>query len=116
VQQLFNATTTTTAANGSTNTVDTGIAYVIGNALTTLIDPVSGSVNAAENELNLESQGFQAQITSLNGLLAQKQAQLEAEFANMESVLANLQSQQSALGSIGTVSTSSSSSSKSTTG
>jgi flagellar hook-associated protein 2 len=115
VQQLFNATSSTTTANGSTSVVNTGIAYVIDSALKTLVDPVAGSVNAAENELAQESQGFQTQITNLNALLAQKKTQLETEFANMESVLANLQSQQQSLSSIGTVSTSSSSSSSKTT-
>jgi flagellar hook-associated protein 2 len=115
VENLFNASTTTNTSNGSTSTVTTGLAYVIGNALNTLIDPVAGTVNAAENELSQESLGFSNQITQLNTLLAQKQAQLQAEFANMESVLANLQSQQSSLSSIGSVSTSSSSTSKTST-
>jgi flagellar hook-associated protein 2 len=116
VQNAFDATTTTTNANGSSTTLNTGLAYVLDNALKQLIDPVAGSVNAAENELSQESTGFQTQITNLNALLAQKKTQLETEFANMENVLANLQTQQQSLSSIGSVSSSSSSSSKSSTG
>jgi flagellar hook-associated protein 2 len=119
VENLFNATTTTKTANGSSTTVNTGIAYKLDSALTQLIDPVSGILTSAEKELTAESTGFNTQITQLNALLAQQKSTLEAQFANMESVLANLQTQSASLGSIGasTAATkAASSSSSSTTG
>ena len=114
VENLFNASSTYQSSNGSSTTVNTGVAYKIDTALSQLIDPVSGSVTDAESELAAESLGFTNQITQLNTLLAQQKTVLETQFADMESALASLQSQQTALSSIGTVSSSSSSSSKST--
>jgi flagellar hook-associated protein 2 len=113
VENLFNATSTTNNSNGSTTTLNTGLAYQIDTTLKQLIDPISGSVTSAEKELSAESQGFTDQITQLNALLAQQKTVLETQFADMESALASLQSQQASLSSIGSVSTSSSSSSKS---
>ena len=101
VQSLFNATSTTNNSSGTPVTTNTGVAYAIDTALKNLIDPISGSVTSAETELTNESQGFTDQITSLNAILALKKSQLEEQFDNMESVLAGLQSQQSALTSIG---------------
>ena len=111
VENLFNATTTTTNANGSSTTVNSGLAYQLDTTLKQLIDPISGSVTGAETELSAESQGFSDQITQLNALLAQQKAVLETQFADMESALASLQSQQASLSSIVPITTSSSSSS-----
>ncbi len=111
VETLFNASTTTTNANGSSTTTNTGLAYVISNALNQLIDPISGTVTAAEKTLAAESQGFTDQITQLNTLLAQKKTQLQTEFNNMENVLATLKSQQTSIGSIAPITTTGSSSS-----
>ena len=113
VQNLFNASTTTTNANGSTSTVNTGVAYAIDNALKQLIDPISGTVTEAESTLTSESQGFTNQITQLNTLLAQKKSTLQEQFDNMETILANLKTQQASLSSIGPITTTSSSSSSS---
>ena len=115
VQNLFNATSTTTNANGSSTTVNTGFAYQFDNALKLLVDPISGTVSAAEKELSTESQGFSDQIKQLNLLLAQQKLVLQTQFAGMESALASLQAQQQSLASIGSVSTSSSSSTSSNT-
>lgn len=106
VQNLFNATNTVTNSNGSTSTVNTGIAYVFDNALSQLIAPISGTVTEAESTLSTENTQFSSQITLLNTLLAQQKATLQAQFANMETVLAGLQSQQASLSSIGAVSAS----------
>jgi flagellar hook-associated protein 2 len=114
VQNLFNASSSTTdPVTQKVTTTNTGVAYAIDNAINQLVAPVSGIVTSAETELTNESQGFQDQVTQLNALLAQKQAQLQEEFNNMESVLANLKSQSASIGSISTVSTSSGSSSSS---
>jgi flagellar hook-associated protein 2 len=113
VQKLFSATTTTTAANGSTTTVNQGLAYGINAQLTLLDDPIDGVVTDAISELTAESHGFTTQIKQLNAVLAEKQSALQTEFANMETVLANLKSQSASLGAISTVSTTDSSSSNS---
>ncbi len=97
VESLFNASTTTTAANGKATTTNTGVAYTFDSVLTRLADPVSGSVTQSEAELTTEEQGFTDQITQLNTLLSQKQAVYQTEFANMESALATLQSQSASL-------------------
>ena len=81
--------------------------------LTRLVDPISGTVTAATNELASEEQGFTDQITQLNALLDEKKAVYEEQFANMENALASLQSISSTLGSIGTVGATSSSKSSS---
>jgi flagellar hook-associated protein 2 len=114
VENLFNATTTTNNSNGSTTTVNTGVAYAIDNALKQLIDPISGIVTGAETTLTAESQGFTNQITQLNLLLAQKKSTLEEQFNNMESVLANLKTQQASLGSIVSITAPTTTSSSST--
>ena len=123
VQALFNATATTTtanassgsAANGSTGAVvvNTGVAYAIDQTLTHLVDPISGTVTAATNELSTEERGFNDQITQLNALLDEKKAVYEEQFANMESALASLQSISSTLGSIGSLGASTTSKSSS---
>ena len=112
VQNLFNATVTTTA-DGKTTTAKTGVAYALDQVFTKLADPVSGSVTEAESGLTTEEQGFTDQITQLNALLAEKQKVYQTQFANMESALAQLQSISSSLGSIGAATTKSSSSSSS---
>jgi len=64
-----------------------------------LIDPVDGVITQENKTLDQKTQGFQDRIDSLDKLLAQKRERLERQFSNLESVLANLQSQQSALNS-----------------
>jgi flagellar hook-associated protein 2 len=114
VENLFNASTTTTDPTTKVSTTtNTGVAYAIDTAINQLTAPINGIVTSAETELTNESQGFSDQITQLNALLAQKQAQLQEEFNNMETVLAGLKSQSASIGSISTVSVSGSSSSSS---
>jgi flagellar hook-associated protein 2 len=112
LQQLFNVTTTTNNADGSTTTNKLGIAYSIDNQINQLIDPVNGTVTQENTTLDTEAQQFQDRIDQLNSLLADKRTRLEEQFANMESVLAGLQSQSAALGSITSISAPSSSSTK----
>ena len=75
--------------------------------MTKLTDPVSGVITRENKTLDQKTQGFQDRIDSLDKLLEQKRTRLETQFSNLESVLAKLQSQQSALGSFQPVSTSS---------
>jgi flagellar hook-associated protein 2 len=99
VQNLFTQTTT-------------GLGNVISGAIKNLIDPVDGLVTIQSQTLTNEATDYQSQLTQLDALVAQKRTQLENQFANLETTLANLDSQGSALGSIGkAVSTASSSSS-----
>ena len=117
VQNLFSASTTKTdPLTQKVTTTGVGLGYLFDKALSQLEDPVSGTVTGAIKTLTAESQGFTDQITQLNSLLAIKKTQLQTEFANMENVLAGLQSQGAALGGISTVKTSSSNSSSGSTG
>jgi len=77
------------------------------SSFTRLIDPVDGVITRESKTLDQKTQGFQDRIDSLDKLLEQKRTRLETQFSNLESVLAKLQSQQSALGSFQPVSTSS---------
>jgi flagellar hook-associated protein 2 len=114
LQQLFNVTTTTNNADGSTTTNKLGIAYAIDNQINQLIDPVNGTVTQENSTLDTEAQQFQDRIDQLNSLLTDKRTRLEEQFANMESVLAGLQSQSAALGSLTTISAPAASTTKKT--
>ncbi len=83
----------------------TGIGTVINNSLTQLVDPVSGAITLQTQTLEQKNTDFQTEITSLNAVIADKQSQLELQFANMEQVLAQLQSQGAALGTLSGVTT-----------
>ncbi len=82
---------------------DTGIAAVMQANLKRLVDPANGLVTLEGKTLDDRTTQFQDRIKSLDDLLAAKRTRLETQFANMESVLAGLQSQQQALGSLGTI-------------
>ena len=115
VQQLFTQTMTVTNPDKTTTVNKTGIGYAIDNAMSSLIDPVSGTVTLESNSLTQEVSNFQDQITSLDAILANKRTLLQTQFANMEVVLSNLQSQQSALNSFTNITPTTTSSSSSTT-
>jgi flagellar hook-associated protein 2 len=92
----------------------TGLGAIIDQSTTKLIDPVSGIITLENKTLTSQSATYQTSITNLNATIADKKTQLENQFANMEQVLATLQSQQASLSSLtGTTSSSSTSSSKS---
>lgn len=111
------ATDPTAVQNLFTQT-NTGLGTLIDKSMKMLVDPTDGFITLQNQTLSTEQQNFQTQIDSLNALLANKKNLLEEQFANMESVLAGLQSQQSALSSITTIApaSTSSKSSSSTTG
>ena len=96
------ATNPTAVQNLFTQT-GTGLGSAIDTSLTELVDPVDGDVTQHEATLSTQVQGFQDQITQLNALLANQRNTLEEQFANMEVVLSQLQSQGAALASIGTI-------------
>jgi flagellar hook-associated protein 2 len=115
VQNLFTEIQTTTdSVTGKTTNTTVGIGGVLNNQINKLIDPVTGVITQQNATLDARTLEFNNRISDLNDLLTQKRARLEEQFANLESVLAGLQSQQQALGSISTIKapTTSSSSSK----
>jgi flagellar hook-associated protein 2 len=77
-----------------------GLGHILENSLSRLIDPVDGAITKENQNLDSKNAQFQNRIDVLDKLLEGKRARLERQFANMESVLANLQGQQQALGSL----------------
>src|SRR5205807_7378107 len=61
-----------------------------------------GLLTRENQTLDQKTTEFQNRIDSLDKLLADKRTRLERQFANMESILANLQTQQQAIGSLST--------------
>jgi flagellar capping protein FliD len=94
-QKIFDASTQLSLANG------TGLGYLIENSMARLIDPVDGAITQENKTLDDKTAQYQARIDALDKTLTAKRTRLEQQFSNMESVLANLQSQQSALASLG---------------
>jgi flagellar capping protein FliD len=84
-----------------------GLGYLLENSLSRLIDPVDGAISKENKQLDAKNQEFQNRIDALDKLLTSKRERLERQFAQMESVLANLQSQQQALGALQTLPTTS---------
>ncbi len=107
VSKLFGMSTSKTA-DGKTTTTYQGFAGVLEARMTTLIDPSNGVIAQTNKSLDAVTAQFNDRITQMDAALAIKRARLEQQFANMESVLAGLQSQQSALSSFTGISPSSS--------
>jgi flagellar hook-associated protein 2 len=96
------ALTTTTGAvitQNKTTSTGRGFGYLIERALTRLTDPVNGILTQTTKNIDQKISSFQDRIASLDKNLEAKRARLEKQFANMETVIAKLQSQQSALNS-----------------
>ncbi len=93
----------------TTNVSGGGLGYLIDQSLTALVDPVNGLIPQENTTLTNQANDFQAQMDRLDAIIKQKKDLLTTQFANMESVLAGLQSQQQALGSLTTVSATSTS-------
>jgi flagellar hook-associated protein 2 len=106
VQKLFTFKTTATGSDGTVTTTASGIGVRIDQLLQHLTDSSTGTIvlhnNALNDQITLDNQ----RITDLNTLLAAKKATLQAEFNNMETVLAGLQSQGAALNSLAALTTS----------
>ena len=83
--------------------IDTGVGAVIEKRVTKLVDPVSGIITRQNKTLEGRTTQFQDRIKSIDKLIESKRARLERQFAQMESVLSNLQSQQQAIGQIQTI-------------
>jgi flagellar capping protein FliD len=67
------------------------------------VDPVSGVITRENQTIDARTRQFQDRMDQIDKLIEQKRTRLETQFANMESVLAKMQSQQSALGQIGSI-------------
>lgn len=100
VEKLFSDSESVTEGTPPKTTIrGLGIGWLMESSFTRLIDPVDGVITRENKTLDQKTNGFQDRIDSLDKLLAQKRTRLERQFADLESVLANLQSQQSALNS-----------------
>ena len=82
-----------------------GLGHLLENSFARLIDPVDGAISKENKQLDAKNQAFESRITALDKLIASKRARLERQFANMESVLANLQGQQQSLSAFQTLPT-----------
>jgi flagellar hook-associated protein 2 len=105
VEKLFTQLDSVVGADGKSTSVPRGIGYAIETRITKLIDPVNGVITRENKTLDQRSEQFQDRIDSLDKLLEQKRSRLERQFANLESVLSGLQSQQQAIGQIKSIST-----------
>ncbi len=82
------------------NAKNVGAGVLLESAIGRLIDPVTGAIPQENKTLDTRTQQFQDRIDQLDKLIDAKRTRLENQFANMESVLSGLQSQQKALGSL----------------
>ena len=80
-------------------TADKGVGAILEKRINRLIDPVSGVITRQNQTIDQRTTQFQDRIDALDKLLEAKRARLEKQFANLESVLSGLQSQQAALSS-----------------
>jgi flagellar hook-associated protein 2 len=93
VQTLFSQTTL-----GANNTsTGTGLGYLISNAVTQLTDPVTGIITLKEGSVNTQIQNYTTYYNELNQQVQNQRTLLETQFANLETNLASLQSQQEVL-------------------
>lgn len=89
----------------TTKLVGFGLGYAIQSAINKITDPVNGTLTLSSNSLDSANDIYTQRIASINDLLTSKKARLQAQFANMESVLATLQSQQSSISKIASLTT-----------
>lgn len=80
-----------------------GVAERLESLANGLTNSVDGVLTRRSRTLDDQKRGQERQIDSIDQRLARKQAKLELDFSNMERALAQLQSQQSALGRISNV-------------
>ena len=87
--------------------VSTGLGAALEKSMAKLIDPVDGAITRRNKTLDDQHADFQDRIDRLDKQLDSKRTRLETQFANMETVLAKLQSQQSSLSQMSSISYSS---------
>ncbi len=81
-------------------TLETGLGYAMEKSINKLIDPVDGVITRQSKSIDDKNDSFGERIETLDVLLEQKRDRLTRQFANLESVLSGLQSQQQAISQI----------------
>jgi len=94
-------------------TASTGFAATVQSTLKKITDPTTGSFTLANNALQDSINSYQNQITTLNQILTNQQQQLAQSFANLETFIAQMQSQQQEVAQLALIAGSSSGSSSS---
>ncbi len=84
------------AASGTTPALK-GMGTILEDAINKLIDPTKGILTATNKALDNRTQSFEQRIAQLDKLLSAKRTRLETQYANLESVLSKMQSQQQAI-------------------
>jgi flagellar capping protein FliD len=74
-----------------------GFAVKLKNTVNSFTDPVTGELTVESNSLQASVTSTEQRITTLNAILTARQQVLANQFVHLESVLANLRTQQSAL-------------------
>lgn len=91
---------TTQETNADGEVTRSGLAYQIQAEIDRLTDTDSGTIPLRDQSLETSETQLNSRISQLETLLNGKRDRLFAQFQNMESVIAQLQSQQSALGGL----------------
>jgi flagellar hook-associated protein 2 len=97
VRKLFTLYTKGDPAAGTSD--KKGFGLLIEDGISRLIDPSTGLITRQSNMLDTKTTDMQKRMDDMDKLLASKKLRLQTQFANMESALASLQSQQKALDS-----------------
>lgn len=100
VVELF----TTKETNADGEVVRQGLGFLVQAEIDKLTDTESGTIPLSEQSLQNSETQLNDRIAQLNTLLDARRERLYAQFQNMESVIAQLQSQQSALGGLSSLS------------
>lgn len=85
------------AGTDSNLTVTRGIASSVNSILTNMLDPVSGQITLIAKQFTSQIQADQADVNKQTDAMNAQQAALMRQFASLESVMANLQSQSALL-------------------
>ena len=80
--------------------VQNGFGFQIEKQITRLTDPVEGVLTRQTNTINAQNDQFTKSIAALDARITAKRDRLTQQFAQLESALSGLQSQQTALGQI----------------
>jgi flagellar hook-associated protein 2 len=94
-------------------TATTGFGAVAQKLVQSFTDPYTGTLTLESNSLQQSIDTYNDRITTLTQLMTDKQTQLEQQFAQLETFIGSMQTQQSALATISPLGDSSSSSSSS---
>ena len=90
----------TATGNVGSITYSSGIANQMNNLIAQQTDPTSGILTADNNAMTAQINDINSQITSMQAFVTQQQNMLTQEFANMETVIAQLQQQGGQLSSL----------------